>query len=103
MPAYLGGRYQMAGMKWYGSNVENKEKGLPRSILMMILSDKDTGAPLSFMSANLEALIVPVAFRVSEQNILPERTPKQLRSSDRALWEKHHSAHLSVYARILIR
>lgn len=53
MPAYLGGRYQMAGMKWYGSNVENKEKGLPRSILMMILSDKDTGAPLAFMSANL--------------------------------------------------
>lgn len=53
MPAYLGGNYQMAGMKWYGSNVENKEKGLPRSILMMILSDKDTGAPLAFMSANL--------------------------------------------------
>lgn len=53
MPAYLGGRYQMAGMKWYGSNVENKEKGLPRSILMMMLNDKDTGAPLSLMSANL--------------------------------------------------
>lgn len=35
MPAYLGGRYQMAGMKWYGSNMENKKKGLPRSILMM--------------------------------------------------------------------
>ena len=27
MPAYLGGNYQMAGMKWYGSNVENKKKG----------------------------------------------------------------------------
>ncbi|MCH3972306.1 MAG: tyramine oxidase subunit B [Oscillospiraceae bacterium] len=53
MPAYLGGKYQMAGVKWYGSNVENKEKGLPRSILMMTLSDKDTGAPLAFMSANL--------------------------------------------------
>ncbi|MGN0482457.1 MAG: tyramine oxidase subunit B [Lachnospiraceae bacterium] len=53
MPAYLGGRYQMAGMKWYGSNVENKEKGLPRSILMMMLNDKDTGAPLAMMSANL--------------------------------------------------
>ena len=26
MPAYLGGRYQMAGMKWYGSNMENKKK-----------------------------------------------------------------------------
>lgn len=53
MPAYLGGKYQMAGVKWYGSNVENKEKGLPRSILLMILNDKDTGAPLAVMSANL--------------------------------------------------
>ena len=46
MPAYLGGRYQMAGMKWYGSNMDNKAKGLPRSILMMMLNDKDTGAPI---------------------------------------------------------
>lgn len=43
----------MAGVKWYGSNVENREKGLPRSILMVILNDKDTGAPKAFMSANL--------------------------------------------------
>lgn len=53
MPAYLGGKHQMAGMKWYGSNVENKKKGLPRSILMMMLNDKDTAAPLALMSANL--------------------------------------------------
>ena len=53
MPAYLGGKYQMAGMKWYGSNCENKASGLPRSILMMLLYDKDTGAPLALMSANL--------------------------------------------------
>lgn len=53
MPAYLGGRFKMAGMKWYGSNTENKKSGLPRSILMMMLNDKDTGAPLALMSANL--------------------------------------------------
>lgn len=53
MPAYVGGETAMAGMKWYGSNVENREKGLPRSILMVMLNDKDTGAPLSLMSANL--------------------------------------------------
>lgn len=53
MPAYLGAPFDMAGMKWYGSNVENKEKGLPRSILTLILNDKDTGAPLAFMSANI--------------------------------------------------
>lgn len=53
MPAYLGGRFDMAGMKWYGSNVENKKKQLPRSILMLTLNDKDTGAPLAYMSANI--------------------------------------------------
>lgn len=53
MPAYLGGKFDMAGVKWYGSNVENKEKGLPRSVLMLVLNDKDTGAPLAFMSANI--------------------------------------------------
>lgn len=53
MPAYLGGSFQMAGMKWYGSNIENRKQGLPRSILMMMLNDKDTGAPLALMSANL--------------------------------------------------
>ncbi|MCR5104002.1 MAG: ornithine cyclodeaminase [Eubacterium sp.] len=53
MPAYVGGETDMAGMKWYGSNVENREKGLPRSILMVMLNDKDTGAPKALMSANL--------------------------------------------------
>lgn len=53
MPAYLGGKFDMAGMKWYGSNVENKEKGLPRSILMLTLNDKETGAPIAYMSANI--------------------------------------------------
>jgi ornithine cyclodeaminase/alanine dehydrogenase-like protein (mu-crystallin family) len=53
MPAYLGGDYQTCGVKWYGSNINNREKGLPRSILMMTLNDVDTGAPLAHMSANL--------------------------------------------------
>ncbi|XME01625.1 tyramine oxidase subunit B [Lachnospiraceae bacterium C1.1] len=53
MPAYLGGKFDMAGMKWYGSNIENRKKGLPRSILMLTLNDKDTGAPLCYMSANI--------------------------------------------------
>ena len=53
MPAYLGGEYRIAGCKWYGSNLDNKDKNLPRSILTMNLNDADTGAPLAFMSANL--------------------------------------------------
>ncbi|MDD5956458.1 MAG: tyramine oxidase subunit B [Lachnospiraceae bacterium] len=53
MPAYIGAPFDNAGVKWYGSNMENKKKGLPRSILMFTLTDKDTGAPKAFMSANL--------------------------------------------------
>ena len=53
MPAYLGGRFHLAGEKWYGSNARNTAKGLPRSILMATLNDIETGQPLAYMSANL--------------------------------------------------
>ncbi|MDO5020614.1 MAG: tyramine oxidase subunit B [Lachnospiraceae bacterium] len=53
MPAYLGGRFHIAGQKFYGSNSHNATLGLPRSILMVTLSDVDTGAPKAIMSANL--------------------------------------------------
>ena len=53
MPAYIGGSFDLMGMKWYGSNMTNREKGLPRSILTVMLNDKDTGAPIALMSANL--------------------------------------------------
>ena len=53
MPAYLGGRFHIAGQKYYGSNSHNNAFNLPRSILMVTLSDVDTGAPKAIMSANL--------------------------------------------------
>ena len=53
MPAYLGGRFDCCGQKRDDSNAANARKGLPRSILTVMLNDKDTGAPLCLMSANL--------------------------------------------------
>lgn len=53
MPAYLGGRFHMFGVKNYGSNPDNPQNGLPRSILMLTLMDAETGAPLAYMSANI--------------------------------------------------
>lgn len=53
MPAYLGGRFGTTGVKWYGSNLENRDKGLPRSIHVFVLNDTETGAPLAVMSGNL--------------------------------------------------
>lgn len=53
MPAYLGGRFKMFGIKSYGSNPDNTQNGLPRSVLMMQLMDATTGVPLAYMSANI--------------------------------------------------
>lgn len=53
MVAYLGGRFNVAGEKWYGSNTANKQRNLPRSILMVMLNDADTGAPIALESGNL--------------------------------------------------
>jgi ornithine cyclodeaminase len=51
--SYLGGDFNVVGNKWYGSNIENLNKGLPRSIHTFTLNDKDTGAPLAIMAGNL--------------------------------------------------
>ena len=53
MPSYLGGEFNICAVKWYGSNIANPAKGLPRSILLVGLNDPDTGEPLAVMSANL--------------------------------------------------
>ena len=55
MPAYLGGRFDVCGVKWYGSNAANKHRGLPRSVLTVMLNDKETGEPLCLLSANLSS------------------------------------------------
>ena len=53
MPAYVGGRFNVAGEKWYGSNIINPSRGLPRSILMVMLNDADTCEPIALIAGNL--------------------------------------------------
>ena len=53
MPAYVGGRFHVAGEKWYGSNIINPQRGLPRSVLMIMLNDVDTCEPIALMSGNI--------------------------------------------------
>jgi ornithine cyclodeaminase len=53
MVAYLGGDFNVCATKWYGSNIENTKRGLPRSVLLVILNDVETGEPFAIMSANL--------------------------------------------------
>ena len=46
MPGYIGGEYNMAGIKWIGSGPMNYKKGLPRASVLDILNDPDTKLPL---------------------------------------------------------
>jgi len=46
MPGYLGGEYNMAGIKWIGSGPMNYKKGLPRASVTIILNDPDTKLPV---------------------------------------------------------
>lgn len=69
---YLGGRFHVCGEKWYGSNLANREKGLPRSILTTVLNDPDTGAPLAIMSANALSGARTGAIPAVRPSILPE-------------------------------
>lgn len=78
MPAYLGGRFKMFGIKSYGSHHTNKDKGLPRSILMLSLMDYDTGAPLAYMSANILSAMRTAAIGGVGTKYLSRKNPEVL-------------------------
>lgn len=57
MIAYLGGRFNICGCKWYGSHIVNPARGLPRSVHTITLNDPDTGVPRCIMVGNLVSSI----------------------------------------------
>lgn len=46
MPGYIGGDYDMAGIKWIGSGPQNYKQGLPRASVTLILNDPETKLPV---------------------------------------------------------
>jgi 2,3-diaminopropionate biosynthesis protein SbnB len=53
MPAYVGGGIHVAGLKWIPSVPSNRQRGLPRGIGLIVLSDPDTGVPLAIMDGTV--------------------------------------------------
>lgn len=78
MPAYLGGKYHVFGIKSYGANQKNSEKNLPRSILMMSLMDVETGAPLAYMSANILSAMRTGAVSGLAAKYLSRKNPEKI-------------------------
>jgi ornithine cyclodeaminase len=54
MPAYVGGEYEVFGIKWISGFPKNPARhGLPRGIGLFILNDSWTGVPLAVMDCTL--------------------------------------------------
>ncbi|MBB5647628.1 2,3-diaminopropionate biosynthesis protein SbnB [Pedobacter cryoconitis] len=57
MPAFVGGKTNMAGIKWIASFPENIKKNIPRAHSVVILNDADTGEPKGIITTALLSVI----------------------------------------------
>ena len=69
MPAYVGGSFDVAGLKWIPSVPSNPSRGLPRGIGLIVLTARETGLPLAIMdgtvvSAMRTAAVTGIACRL---------------------------------------
>ncbi len=51
MPAYVGGKHDITGLKWVAGYPENRKKGLPVTWGIMVMNDADTGEVVGVMDA----------------------------------------------------
>lgn len=52
LPAFIGGPWQVAGIKWTTHHPDNTAKGLPHIYTLVTLNDPETGQPLAVMEAS---------------------------------------------------
>ena len=57
MPAYVGGDFEMAGIKWIASFPKNIEQGIPRAHSVVILNDSFTGQPRAVINTPMLSTI----------------------------------------------
>src|SRR5689334_25359659 len=57
MPAWVGGEWDVAGMKWIPSVPANLQRGLPRANALVLLADRETGLPLAVLDGTVISAI----------------------------------------------
>lgn len=57
MPAFVGGKFNISGIKWIASFPDNINKGIPRAHSVVILNNANTGEPISIINTALLSII----------------------------------------------
>jgi 2,3-diaminopropionate biosynthesis protein SbnB len=57
MPAFVGGRFNVSGIKWIASFPDNIAKSIPRAHSVVILNNAETGEPLCLINTALLSII----------------------------------------------
>lgn len=57
MPAFIGGKFDMAGIKWIASFPDNIKNGIPRAHSVVILNKAETGQPVGIINTALLSIL----------------------------------------------
>ncbi|QJB38084.1 2,3-diaminopropionate biosynthesis protein SbnB [Chitinophaga oryzae] len=80
MPAYLGGPFDTAGIKWIASFPGNIAKDIPRAHSVIILNEADTGVPYAIINTALVSAIrtAGVTGAVTDSYLAARKAPGKL-------------------------
>src|SRR5881398_916699 len=53
LPAYVGNRFDVAGLKWIASYPTNIQRGFPRASAVLVLNSYDTGYPFAILESSI--------------------------------------------------
>ncbi|MBF7045289.1 hypothetical protein IY974_01795 [Campylobacter volucris] len=68
MPGWLGGEYNLAGLKWHGPNLRGAAEGT--TMYTLVLNEPNTGFPLAILPANLITIYRTAALSLYASKLL---------------------------------